>query len=157
MNPEAFEKVLKISEEFFGTESDPEQMPISQESADKLTSIHPDSIVYKFDDEGNPIAWAVVVPTSREVMDRFLNKEISEKELLDEAAKEKKLEALYLCAAFVLPEHRRKGIARELLIEAINKTTGKDVPMYCWIYSPEGEKLANSVSEHFNKPFSFRK
>src|SRR3989338_2731456 len=136
MNKDAFKKVLKISEEFFGTESDPDQMPITQESADKLQSIHPDTIVYKFDEVSNPIGWAVVVPTSLAVMNKFINKEITEKDLLDEATKEKKFESIYLCAAFVLPKFRRKGYATELFKEAIQKVSGgKSFPLYTWIYS----------------------
>jgi hypothetical protein len=124
MNQDAFNKVLKISEEFFGTESDPDQMPISQESADKLTSIHPDAVVYKFDGYGNPVGWAVVVPTSEQIMEKFLSQKISERQLLDEAAQEKKSEAIYLCAAFTLPDYRRRaGYAKELLLQAIQKVS----------------------------------
>lgn len=147
MNQEAFDKVLKISEEFFGTKSDPDQMPINQVSANKLSSIHSDTVQYKFDESNNPIAWSVVVPTSIETMNRFLKKEISEKELLDIAAQEKKFEALYLCAVFVLPEYRGKGYAKELILESIKKlSAGKNLPLYCWIYSKEGEGLRNSLS-----------
>lgn len=153
MNKEAFKKVLKISEEFFGTESDPEQMPINQESVDKLVSIHPDTILYKFDEMGQPIAWAVVVPTSLDVMNKFIHKKITERELLDQATEGKKFESVYVCAAFVLPEHRGKGHAKDLLIEAIRKvSSGRDLPLYCWIYSEEGRKLSNSISRELGKP-----
>lgn len=148
MNKETFEKMLKISEEFFGSQTDPDQMPISQESADKLFSIHPDTILYKFDEKGEPVGWAVVVPTSREVMEKFLNKKISEKELLDRATEEKKFEALYLCAVFILPEYRGKGFAKELILSAIEKvSSGKNLDLYAWIYSEEGKGLSNAVSK----------
>ena len=55
IDKKAFEKVLKISEEFFGTQNDPNQMPINQDSADKLQSIHKDTIIYKFNGKGDPI------------------------------------------------------------------------------------------------------
>lgn len=147
MNEETFKKVLKISEDFFGTQSDPDQMPINQESADKLNSISSDTILYKFDDKGNPIAWSVVVPTTIEVMNKFLHKDISEKELLQRASKDKKFEALYLCAVFVLPEYRRKGLAKDLLIESVKKLSNqKELPLYSWIYSEEGKKLSGYLS-----------
>ena len=157
MTHDAFEKVLKISEEFFGTAQDPDQMPITRASADKLLSIHPDSVIYKFDGEGNPIAWMVTVPTSTEVMERFLKGDISERELLDEAARDKKFEALYLCGAFVLPEYRKKGYAKELSLEAIRTiSAGKELPLYAWIYSPEGKKLADSVSKALGRSIRIR-
>ncbi len=157
MNKDAFKRVLEISEQFFGTQDDPEQMPISQDSADKLLSIHPGTIVYKFDENKNPVAWAVIVPTSLKTKDDFLQKTITEKQLLDIATKEKKFDAIYLCAAFVLPEYRRMGYAKALLIEAIkNVFNGKDIPLYGWIYSEEGRILLNSVSMELNKKIEIR-
>ena len=152
MNQEAFEKVLRMSEEFFGTATDPNQMPVNQESADKLQSIHPDTVVYKFNEKGDPIAWVVVVPTSLGVMDKFVHKKISERELLDLAAKEKRFESLYLCGAFVLPEHRRKGYALELTKMAINKISGgRKLPLYSWIYSPEGRGLIDQLAKNLKQ------
>jgi len=152
MNQEAFEKVLRISEEFFGTASDPDQMPINQESADKLQSIHPETISYKCDEQQHPIAWTVVVPTSVDVMKQFIHKKISEKELLDLATKEKKFESIYLCGIFVLPEFRRKGYATEIVKEAISKVSqGNNLPLYSWAYSPEGQKLLHALSQELKQ------
>ncbi|MEK7585183.1 MAG: GNAT family N-acetyltransferase [Patescibacteria group bacterium] len=157
MDKETLEKIRRISEKFFGTQSDPDQMPVNQESADKLHAIHPDTIIYKFDGPRNPIAWSVVVPTSIGVMNGFLNKEISEKELLDMATEEKKFEALYLCAVFVLPEYRGKGYAKQLLTESIDKLSkGKVLPLYCWIYSKEGAGLINLLSQELGREIARR-
>jgi GNAT superfamily N-acetyltransferase len=157
MDKEAFEKMLKISEEFFGSQSDPDQMPINQESADKLFSLHPDTILYTFDESDNPIGWAVVVPTSMRVMDEFLKKEISERRLLEKAVEEKKFEALYLCAVFILPEYRRRGFAKKLLLDAIQKVShGKDLELYAWIYSEEGKRLSDVIAKTLGKEIRFR-
>lgn len=152
MNHEVFEKVLKISEEFFGTGTDPDQMPVTKETADTLFSIHHDTVLYKFDESGNPIAWSVIVPTSVEVMNKFLNKEISEKELLAIAAQEKRFDALYLCAVFVLPEYRRQGYAKQLLLDGVTKiSNGRQLPLYCWIYSDEGKRLIHALAQEFGR------
>lgn len=157
MNPEAFKNELEISERFFGTETDPTQIPMTQSSTNKLTAIHPDTVLHKFDEAGNPIGWSVIIPTSLEVMNKFLAREITEKQLLDLAAAEKKREALYLCNAFVLPEHRRKGYAKALWQEGIRKLSlGKDLPLYYWAYSEEGRALANSLSRELGKTISTR-
>ena len=157
MNQKILDSMMKIAELFFGTETDPDQMPINQESADKLLSIHKNTIVYKIDENGNPIAWVVVVPTSINVMNQFLKKEITEKELLDKAVEEKKFDTLYLCAAFVLPEYRRKGYAKELFEEAINgMPNGNNATLYCWLYSEDGKKLVAALSGVIKRPILSR-
>ncbi len=150
MNTKALEKILKVSEEFFGTQTDPDQIVISTESANKLFSIHPDTILYKFNGE-DPIAWSTIVPTSVDTMNKFVSKEISERELLEIAVKEKKFEALYLCGIFVLPEFRGKGFGKELSLKGISILSfGKKVPLYAWTLSNEGEDLIKLVSKELD-------
>jgi|CXWK01.1.fsa_nt_gi predicted GNAT family acetyltransferase len=152
MKKETFDKFLKISEDFFGSQTDPSQIPINEDSRNKLRLIHPDTLIYKVDENENPIGWTVTIPTSIEVMRKFVNNEITEKELLDIAVAEKKFDALYLCATFVLPEFRGKGHAKEMRLRAIHTLSqGRDIPLYCWIYSDEGKKLVESVSKTFGK------
>ncbi len=157
MNNKAFEKVLKISEDFFGTTTDPDQMPINQESANKLYSIDPDTVMYKFDADNNPIAWIVTVPTSFDTMDKFLHKEITEKQLLDIATSERKNEALYLCGIFVLPEYRRKGYASTLAKESIERLSrGKNITLYSWAYSEEGRRLIENLEKQLDQKIALR-
>ena len=73
---------------------------------DRLT---PDWLVYEADDRGNPITWVIVMPTQRELAERFLRKEVNERELLDLTKPEAKYGALYLCSAITVPEHRGEG------------------------------------------------
>lgn len=149
MNRETLKKIIKITEDFYGTESDPNQIPVTEESSDKLLSINTDTVLYRTDKNQNPVACVVVIPTSKKTMKKFLNKEITEKELLDIAVSEKKGEALYLCSAFVVPEFRRKGYAIRLLLEAIEKLSNKQqkIPLYYWGYSKEGKGLAQNLSK----------
>jgi GNAT superfamily N-acetyltransferase len=149
MNDEAFKKVLKLSEDFFGSTTDPDQMPINQESANKLYSIDKDTVVYKFDSDNNPVAWIVTVPTSINTMNKFIHKEITERELLDIAVEEKSFESLYLCGVFVLPEVRRKGFAKELVKESIEKLSkGNKLTLYSWAYSDEGKMLIENLENN---------
>lgn len=67
MKKETLDKFLKISEEFFGSQTDPDQMPINEESRAKLNSIDPDCVMYKVDENEEPIGWMSLfrqVPTS---------------------------------------------------------------------------------------------
>jgi GNAT superfamily N-acetyltransferase len=161
MTPEKLAKIRKeaaeITEAYFGTHSDPDQMQVTQESRDKFFSIHKDVLMYRLDEKENLIGWSIVIPTSLEVMNKFLHKEITESQLLDFAVKEKKFEALYLCIIFVLPEFRRKGYAREMFLESISKlSAGKDLALYCWIYSDEGGKLVEVISKELGRPIVSR-
>lgn len=157
MNRDVFEKALELSEAFFGTKKDPEQIPVTQASADKLQSIHPNTIRYQLDERGDPIAWVVVIPTSTETMQKFTSGSISERELLDVAAEERSFEALYLCSAFVLPEYRRKGYAKQLLLDGIRELSGgRDLPLYAWVYSEAGERLVDAVSQTLGRQVARR-
>jgi GNAT superfamily N-acetyltransferase len=147
MNKDSFEKIKKISEEFFGTKSDPEQIEINQENADELYKLHSGTIIYKFNEKDEPIAWVTTIPTSIHVMNDFLDKKISERELMGLALKEKSFEALYLCGVFVLPEYRNMGYGKSMLLQGIEKVSqDKDIPLYCWNYSEEGRMLIKSLS-----------
>jgi GNAT superfamily N-acetyltransferase len=78
----------------------------------------------KLDDGNGPVAWVLVIPTSYEIMNRFLSHEITEKQLLDETESGSLIDVVYLCSALVLDEYRRQGIAKQLCIEAIEKIRG---------------------------------
>ena len=69
-----------LSEQFFGTENDPDQMPISMESFEKLQRLHLKTIVYKLEN-GEPISWVVVVPTTITLMEKFLQVFLEEVEM----------------------------------------------------------------------------
>jgi hypothetical protein len=81
-------------------------------------------------------------------MDAFLSKSISEKELFDQTPVGGSYDALYLCSAIVLPEFRRKGIAKELTLEAVEDIRN-DHPLtalFVWSFSKEGDLGAEELS-----------
>ncbi len=146
MDEKVLDKMLNIAERFFGTASDPNQMPITRESFYKLQQLHPKTVVYRLDN-GEPISWVVVLPTQTELMEKFLKREINERELLDLTKSQDEYEALYLCAAFTIPEYRRKGYAVEMFKEAIKDIPHtKDVKLFAWPFSQEGKALAEKLS-----------
>jgi len=107
MNKIILQKMLAIAEEFFGTENDPNQMPITMESFYTLQTLHPDTILYKTKNN-DPISWVVILPTQKELMEKFLNKDINEKELLTMTKKQDTYDTLYLCSAFTMPKYRKQ-------------------------------------------------
>lgn len=148
---------MKIAEEFFGTHQDPDQIPISQESHDKLLKLHPRSVIYKLIDE-KLVAWIVVVPTISELMNKFISGEITERELFNLTEPQKSYDALYLCSSFVLPEYRRKGYAIELFLKAIKDISqNKKIQLFAWPFSKEGQKLAKKLKQTLNTDILIRK
>jgi hypothetical protein len=153
-----YQKMHKVAEDFFGTNDDPDQISITEESNRKLRSIDNDTIMYKVDRNGDPISWIIVIPTSREVMNKFLNKEITERELLEITVEEKSFEALYLCSAFTLPKYRKQGLAKELTLEAVKKfAPNVENELYSYPFSEEGKSALKSLEKELGREIKFRK
>ena len=133
LDPIVEQKMDVIAEEIFGTQNDPSQISVTKESGDKLSAITPNWIEYELDERGDPIAWVVILPTTKELAEKFLNKEINERELLDLTKWQEKYSAIYLCAAITVPEHRRKGLALKLFKQAIAKISKTDnYSLFAW-------------------------
>lgn len=145
MDKKIFDKMREIAEKFFKTANDPNQIPIGEESLRKFQKLHPKTIIYRTENN-EPISWVVVLPTSNELADKFLRGEINEWELLDMTRPQRQYEALYFCAAFTIPEYRKKGFIIEMLKEAIDTIPHiKDVRIFTWPYSQEGRLLIEKL------------
>ncbi len=78
-----FERMIRLAEEVFATKNDPNQLDVNQAVIERLRRIHP-STVTEYNGEDGPVAWVLIIPTTYELMRRFLEKEISEKELFEQ-------------------------------------------------------------------------
>ncbi len=147
--------MIELADEFFSAKSDPNQISVTAEVMERLRQLHP-ATMNEQDEGDGPVAWVLVIPTTEDLMKRFIAKEINEQELLEMTPLRQKdggqvggtYDAVYLCSALVLPEFRGRGIARRLLCEAI-AAIRKDHPvrhLFYWAFSSEGEKLAEAVS-----------
>lgn len=150
--------MIKIAEEYFGTESDPTQIPITLETMQRLLNLGPHTLVFAERDK-QPIGWVVTIPTTNELKDQFLKDEITERELFDQSQPKTVPEVVYLCAAFVLPEYRRQGIAFDLLAEAVARYryVNPEVNFFAWIYSAEGQKLVERLSNQLSLEIETKK
>ncbi len=155
--PGSFERMIKLVNEVFDTKHDPDQISMTEAERTHLQQIHPVTMSEYADDDG-PIVWILMMPTLNELMVRFLNKEISERQLLAETPVGVKYDTIYLCSASVLPEYRRKGLAKKITMDAIKKIMD-DNPiraLFLWPFSKEGEELSRSVAEELNLPLYLR-
>ncbi|MNS51188.1 hypothetical protein D3C72_838560 [compost metagenome] len=147
------ERMIQLAEEVFSVKNDPNQLDVNPTVLERLQQIHP-ATVAEYDDGNGPVAWILLIPTTLELMNRFLENKISEKELFDLTPLNTKYEALYLCSALVLEEYRRKGIAKRLTMEAIENIR-KDHPLkalFVWTFSKEGDLGAAEIARLTSLP-----
>ena len=148
-----FERMILLSDEVFSSRTDPDQLNVNENVMEQLQRIHPDTIS-EYDDGNGPICWILCIPTTLDLMNQFINKKISERELYELTPLNTKYEAIYLCSALLLEEFRGKGIAQTLGVRAIEniKIDHSIKALFFWSFSKEGEKLAEKVSELMSLP-----
>jgi hypothetical protein len=151
--PDNLHRMIALAERVFDARNDPEQISVTDDDRDKLLRLHPATMTEARDEEG-PVAWMLIFPTTMALLRRFLEKEISEQNLLDQTPLGARYDALYLCSALVLEDRRREGLARRLLTDAITAIM-VDHPIAhfgVWAFSAEGEALAAALAEQFGVP-----
>ncbi|MHC1777123.1 MAG: GNAT family N-acetyltransferase [Lentimicrobium sp.] len=148
-----YERLIQLAEEVFAVKNDPDQLDVDQEVIERLLKMHP-STVSEYNDGNGPVAWLLLIPTTQQLMERFLSGEISEKELFDMTPADAVYDALYLCSALVLEEYRRKGIVKQLALAAIeNICKGHPVKsLFVWPFSNEGDLAAEKIARMVSLP-----
>jgi hypothetical protein len=142
-----YERMIQMADEVFSSRTDPDQLNVNENVMEHLHLIHPDTIS-EYDDGNGPVCWILCIPTTLDLMNKFINKEISERELYELTPLNTKYEVIYLCSALLLEEFRGKGIAQRLGVSAIEniKIDHPIKALFFWSFSKEGEKLAEKVS-----------
>jgi len=148
-----YERMILLADEVFSSRTDPHQLNVNENVMEHLQLIHSDTIS-EYDDGNGPVCWILCIPTTLDLMNKFINKEISERELYELTPLNTKYEAIYLCSALLLEEFRGKGIAQRLGVGAIEniKIDHPIKALFFWSFSKEGEKLAEKVSSLIGLP-----
>ena len=151
------DRMIQLAEDVFSTKNDPQQISVTEEVMERLRQIHPATLSQK-DDGNGPVAWVLLIPTTTTLMRQFISMQLTESELLQNTPFPGIYEAIYLCSALVLPEHRGKGVAKSLASEAIREIRKKHPinSLFCWAFSPEGAKLATSIAAEMKLSFLSR-
>ena len=139
--------MIQMAEDVFAHRTDTNQLSVNEQIMEKLHQLHP-ATLSEYDDGNGPVVWILIFPTTADLMNRFLEEKISEKELFELTPLNINYDALYLCSAMVLPEYRGKGIAKKLALHAIENIR-KDHPiksLFVWPFSKEGEALAHKIA-----------
>lgn len=148
-----FTRMIQLANEFFDAKNDPAQLDIDESVIERLKRIHP-ATMGEMADENGPIAWTIVIPATRNDMQQFLDGKINETTLLERSEKTNAYEAIYLCSAMVLAEHRRKGLAKQLLCDSV-RAIQKDyhiTALFYWGFSKEGNALSRAVASEVGLP-----
>ena len=151
------ERMIQLAEEFFDVKNDPDQIAVDEETRARLLAIHPNTMSEVRNEDG-PIVWILVIPTTTGVMEQFLIKKINEQQILQLTPPGGSYEAVYLCSALVLPEHRGKGLAKQSAVRAIREIQKQHSikNLFAWTFSPEGEGLAISIAKDLGLPLRKR-
>lgn len=152
-----FERMLQLAEDVFAVRNDPDQLDVNEDVIAHLQQIHP-ATVSEYDNGEGPVAWVLLIPTTTLLMNRFLEGEITEKQLYQQTPLDTSYDALYLCSAMVLEEYRRQGITKRLVLEAIGNIR-KDHPikaLFVWSFTREGDQAAEMLARETKLPL-FRK
>lgn len=145
--------MIQLAEDVFDAKNDPDQLDVDEQVLERLKKIHP-ATVSEYDDGDGPVAWVLLIPTIKELMQQFLSNKISEKELFELTPLESSYDALYLCSALVLEEYRRKGIAKKLTLDAIEQIR-KAHPiqsLFAWAFTKEGQIGVDSIAKATSLP-----
>jgi GNAT superfamily N-acetyltransferase len=148
MSKSNFERMIELAEEVFDNRNDPNQLDVNEATIKHLKELHPFTLS-EYNDGNGPVAWILMIPTTIDLMNQFLENKINEQQLLDLTPKDHLYDAIYLCSAMVLKEYRRKGIAKKLSIEAIEniRKTHPIKALFTWAFSNEGELGAEHVAK----------
>ena len=156
------DETSKIVEEYFGTQKDPHQITTSPENRNwiyKNIKYYLNIIKHK----DKIIGFSFMLPATKELMDKFISKKISEAELFEKikiSNVPQIPEAIYLCSAVIKKEFRGKGLATQASIKLINKfiDNSRQKPiLFYWAWSNEGEKLAIKMAKLTNLELKYRK
>jgi GNAT superfamily N-acetyltransferase len=152
------QRMIQLVDEAFNTRRDPRQISVNRQTMERLQRLHPDTLAERRTKNG-PVAWMLVFPTTRILMQQFLTRRISEKTLLRKTRLNSVYDCIYLCSALVLPEYRGRGLATKLMVSSIQRIR-RDHSIRClfyWGFSREGRNLARAVAREVALPLSKRK
>ena len=154
---ENLRRMLELVEEVFNSKNDSDQIDVDENVTEKLFKLHPASLSSVENDDG-PVVWVLIFPTTQDLMKKFIDKKITEKELFEQTSDGIDYNCIYLCSALVLPEYRNKGMATKLTVEAIEKIRKdhKIKNLFVWVFSNAGRSVAQNVAARTGLPLLYR-
>ena len=143
-----YQRMFDLIESVFAYRGDPNQLQVTEEVIEKLQAIHP-STLSEISNENGPLIWVLMIPTTTEVMNNFLNGNFSENDILLNTTPGQKYDCIYLCSVTTLPEMRGKGKTKKLCFDAIQEIRNMHPiqTLFVWAFTKEGEQLADTLAK----------
>jgi len=142
-----YERLLQLAAEVFAVKDDPSQLDVDDAVIERLQRMHPATL--KAHDTGNgPVAWVLLIPTTLDLMQQFVEGAINERQLFDLTPDQGPYQAVYLCSALVLYEYRRQGITRSLALQAIAhiRQSNPVEALFVWPFSSAGNAASVAIA-----------
>lgn len=152
-----YARMMELADEVFAVHDDPTQLQVDEDVLAHLRQLHPASVSEEADADG-PVAWILLIPTTAELMEDFLSGTLTEQQLFESTPVGVAYEAVYLCSAMVLEEHRRTGLAKRSTLEALEQIR-KDhgiTTLFCWPFTEGGDALAVAIARAADLPLRMR-
>ncbi|MBK9420942.1 MAG: hypothetical protein IPN44_07800 [Flavobacteriales bacterium] len=152
-----YARMMQLADEVFAMNEDPAQLQVDPEVLEHLRRLHPATVGERADANG-PIAWVLLIPTTATLMEAFVDGEITEQALYDRTPLDAAYDAVYLCSAMVLEEHRRAGLAKQMTLDALAQIR-KDhaiTSLFCWPFTAGGDALAGIIAKEAGLPLRMR-
>ena len=152
-----YARMMQLADEVFAMHEDPTQLQVDQEVLAHLRRLHPATVGERADADG-PVAWVLLIPTTAALMEAFVAGKLTEQALYERTPVDAKYDAVYLCSAMVLEEHRRSGLAKQLTLDALERIR-KDHPitsLFCWPFTAGGDALAGITAKEAGLPLRMR-
>lgn len=151
--PTNLERMMALVETVFAARTDPDQLQVDERVIAQLRRMHP-ATMGENDDGHGPVAWLLLLPTTTALMRAFVHGELSEKDLYERTPGQGPYGVHYLCSALVLPEYRRKGITRRLMVDALTRIQ-QDEPISAlcvWPFTEGGRQAARALARETGLP-----
>lgn len=74
-----YERIIQLSDQVFSSRTDPDQLNVDEKVMERLELIHPNTLS-EFDDGNGPVCWILCIPTTIDLMSKFIEQKISERE-----------------------------------------------------------------------------
>ena len=149
---EDIDETSRMSEEYFGTQTDSSQIPTTQETRAWIYE-HAPKYLNIITSGRRIIGYAFILPCTKKLMKSFTEGKINEFTLFQEIKRAKfpdVPETLYLCASVLEKKFRGRGLATTAFVKTIKKITHnlREKPvLFYQKYSEEGRRLAERIAE----------
>src|SRR3989344_5939681 len=135
----------QLAETFFHMQEKPDEIPATKENKEFILNKIPEcsNVIYA---DKKTIGFTFIIPCNKDIMKKFLAKNITENELFEEVKNKinySNFTAIYLCSSFIKKEVRGRGLAIQGRMKSIKKICeGRKIKpiLFAWAQTKEGEK-----------------